>query len=118
MLRTTLLIQAVYFFLTGIWPLLHMESFVAVTGPKTDVWLVKTVGALLIPVSATIALHAIENKRGRAAITLSVGSSAAFACIDFYYSMKHVISNTYIADGFIQLVFLVVVLSIKTKSPA
>jgi hypothetical protein len=31
--------QGTYFLLTGVWPLLHMRSFLTVTGPKTDLWL-------------------------------------------------------------------------------
>ena len=39
--------QAVYFLLTGIWPLLSIRTFQMVTGRKTDTWLVKTVGVLV-----------------------------------------------------------------------
>ena len=30
------LVQGIFYFLTGIWPLLSMETFLKVTGPKTD----------------------------------------------------------------------------------
>jgi hypothetical protein len=39
--------QGVYYVATGIWPLLDIESFERITGPKADRWLVKTVGALV-----------------------------------------------------------------------
>jgi hypothetical protein len=42
-------VQAIYYLLTALWGLFHIESFMAVTGPKTDVWLVKTVSVLIIP---------------------------------------------------------------------
>src|SRR5690606_5458945 len=42
-------VQGLYFFLTAVWPLLHIESFQLVTGFKTDIWLVDTVAFLLIP---------------------------------------------------------------------
>lgn len=29
-------VQGTFYLATGIWPLVHIESFVAVTGPKTD----------------------------------------------------------------------------------
>ena len=32
---------------TGLWPLFNIESFQQVTGPKTDLWLVRTVGVLV-----------------------------------------------------------------------
>ena len=40
-------VQAGYFVVTGVWPIVHMRSFLAVTGPKTDLWLVKTIGVLV-----------------------------------------------------------------------
>ena len=33
--------QGALYVVTGVWPLLHMASFEAVTGPKTDDWLVR-----------------------------------------------------------------------------
>ena len=30
--------QSAYYGLTGTWPILHLASFEAVTGPKTDDW--------------------------------------------------------------------------------
>ena len=45
--RRLLLAEGVYFFLTGLWPVVHLPSFIAVTGPKRDLWLVRTVGLLI-----------------------------------------------------------------------
>jgi hypothetical protein len=36
--------RAVVFITTGLWPLVRSKSFEAVTGPKLEGWLVKTVG--------------------------------------------------------------------------
>ena len=30
--------QSAYFAATGVWPIVHMPSFLRVTGPKTDLW--------------------------------------------------------------------------------
>ena len=48
--------QGVYFLLTGIWPLLSMRTFEAVTGPKVDRRLVKTVGVLVAVIGSKIYL--------------------------------------------------------------
>ena len=40
-------LQGAYFGLTAAWALVHIDSFMRVTGAKTDVWLVKTVAALV-----------------------------------------------------------------------
>ncbi|HZW07268.1 MAG TPA: hypothetical protein VFF65_09095, partial [Phycisphaerales bacterium] len=45
--RVIAAVHGVYFTLTGVWPIVHMPSFLAVTGPKTDLWLVRTVGVLV-----------------------------------------------------------------------
>lgn len=42
LLRFVLLAQGSYYFITAVWPLAHMRSFLAVTGPKTDLWLMGT----------------------------------------------------------------------------
>ena len=43
--RRSIGIQAAYYTLTGIWPIVHRRSFEAVTGRKTDYWLVQMVGS-------------------------------------------------------------------------
>jgi hypothetical protein len=39
--------QGVYFFVTDIWPIISIDTFQRVTGPKTELCLVKTVGIIL-----------------------------------------------------------------------
>src|SRR4051794_14622821 len=34
--RVLLWVQGVYYFVTGVWPLVSIETFLMVTGPKTD----------------------------------------------------------------------------------
>ncbi len=101
-----LIVQSSYYLITALWPLIHIGSFMFVTGYKTDIWLVKTVGALLIPVSVTLASHIVFKTDHRAAILLGALSALSFMAIDFYYSLTGVISYVYLADGLIQLVFL------------
>src|SRR5438874_8318552 len=45
--RTSALAQGAYYVVSGVWPLLNMDSFEMVTGPKMDRWLVRTVGLLI-----------------------------------------------------------------------
>jgi hypothetical protein len=39
-----LLAQGIFYLLTGIWPLVSTNTFQKVTGPKQDLWLVRTAG--------------------------------------------------------------------------
>jgi hypothetical protein len=103
--KTILIAHAVYILLTAVWPIVDIESFMKVTGPKTDVWLVKTVGALLIPVGLCL-LSCISIAAKRPAIVLGTLTCISFITIDFYYAVTDVISDVYLIDAFVQGVFL------------
>jgi hypothetical protein len=105
--RAILWIQASYIFLTAVWPLVDIRSFMEVTGYKTDIWLVKTVGALLIPVAACLYCHLFTRTNHTPALILGALTAVAFICVDLYYSLNDVISDIYLADGAVELVFLI-----------
>jgi hypothetical protein len=92
-------IQGWYFFLPGIWPLVHMPSFLAVTGPKTDLWLVRTVALLLVSISLTFLLAAYRKEYLPALGVLAVTSAASMAGIDLYYALNDRIWDTYLIDA-------------------
>jgi hypothetical protein len=98
--------QSVYTFVTGLWPLVDIDSFIFVTGPKTDIWLVKTVGALLLPVAVTLFSFTFSRRNLLPSFLLGAGIAAAFAAIDFYYALTDVISKVYLVDGVLEFVFL------------
>ena len=54
--------QGLYYLFTGLWPLFSLRTFMAVTGPKVDGWLVKTVG-LLLSVTGLVCLLAAWSGR-------------------------------------------------------
>ena len=118
MFRVTVTAQAGYALITGVWPLIHIASFLEVTGPKTDIWLVKTVGALLIPVSACLSLFLfMPSLDKRPAVLLGSLCCIAFICIDCYYALTDVISDVYLLDGLIQVGLLIcwIYIAIKNK---
>ena len=91
--------QSVYFLLTGIWPLLHIRSFLAVTGPKHDLWLVKTVGILVAVVGAVLLSAALRDGVTAEIAALAVGSAVALLVVDVIYVRKGVISRIYLLDA-------------------
>jgi hypothetical protein len=105
-LRTLILTQSIYIFITAVWPILHIESFMAVTGDKTDIWLVKTVGALLIPVATCLSMYLFIHSDIRPAFVLGTLTCISFITVDFYYALNDVISDVYLLDGVVQLLFL------------
>jgi hypothetical protein len=107
MFRFTLWSQTVYYLITAIWPLVHIESFMAVTGPKTDIWLVKTVGALLIPISLCFLTHLFMRVNHWPVVILATVSCISFASIDLYYALNNVIDDIYLADAAAQILLLI-----------
>jgi hypothetical protein len=101
------MLQSVYFFITAVWPLVHIKSFMWVTGYKTDVWLVKTVSAILVPISLTMAFHLLLKTDHRPLLLLGLSTNISFICIDVYYSLTNVISDIYLVDAAIQGCFLI-----------
>jgi energy-converting hydrogenase Eha subunit E len=100
-------VQGVYFFVTGVWPILHIPSFEAVTGPKTDDWLVKTVGVLVAVVGLALVWGACRGCLAPEGVVLAVGSSAALGAVDVSYALRGVISRIYLADAVAQAGLLV-----------
>lgn len=91
---------------SGIWPLVHMRSFEAVTGPKTDKWLVRTVAGLLITVGVA-QLRAAREPAGVAyAKFLGIGTSATLAAIDISYAARGRISKIYLVDAAVELLLI------------
>ena len=99
MLRTVLGLQAAYYLVTGIWPWISMRTFEAVTGPKTDDWLVQTVGALVIAIGLALAVAAWKRDRSAPTITLSAASAAAFIVVDVVFVVSGTIRPIYLADA-------------------
>jgi hypothetical protein len=85
---------------SGLWPLLHMRSFQAVTGPKTDDWLVRTVAGLLIANGA-----AQVSSAGGApdalvlARRLGIATAATLGTVDLVYGATGRISRIYLLDA-------------------
>jgi hypothetical protein len=105
--KTLLTIQGLYILITAIWPLIDIESFMRVTGPKTDIWLVKTVAVLLIPISVGILLPLISPTHFLQSFMLGLSSAVGLAAIDFYYTINNTIDDIYMWDGILQCLFAV-----------
>jgi hypothetical protein len=105
--RVLFWLQGVYFAVTGVWPLVHMPSFLAVTGPKHDLWLVQTVGAILAVIGVTFCVAGASSVPGAAAYVLAVGSAAALMAVDTVFTAQRIISPIYLLDAAAECVLLV-----------
>lgn len=100
--KTLCLLQGLYFFVTGVWPIVSISSFQAVTGPKVDLWLVKTVGALIAVVGAALVV-ASATEVTATTITLAIGSAAALAAVDINYVARRRIAKIYLLDALLEI---------------
>jgi hypothetical protein len=76
-----------------------------VTGPKTDIWLVKTVCALLIPIGITLLSDLRFKTYSWPLIILGTLTALGLAAIDFYYTANETIRWVYALDGVAELMF-------------
>ena len=103
--RTALLLQAAYFVVSGLWPILHLRSFMWVTGPKEDTWLVRTFGAMVAALGAVM-LWCGMKRRGEAEVGLVAGAvGGALAIADVYYVARGRVRPTYLLDAASELPF-------------
>jgi hypothetical protein len=108
-------VQGLYCLVTGVWPLVSIDTFQMVTGPKTDHlvtgregdhWLVNTVGVLVTANALVLLLAAWRNRPSPEVVLLAVGSALGLIAIDVVYVTRDVIRPIYLADAALELVFV------------
>ena len=100
------LIQGIYFFVFGIWPIISMSTFLKITGPKTDLWLVKTVGLILAVIGVVLILAQVNAEINTSIILLAIGSALSLVLVEFVYVAKRVISPIYLGDAVVELILI------------
>ena len=103
LLQKVALTQGVFYVASGVWPLVDIDSFQAVTGPKADLWLVRTVGVLVVVIGSVLITAARRSKIGVEVVALAVGSALGLAGIDIVYVLSRTISPIYLADAVVEL---------------
>ena len=109
--------QGLYFMATGVWPLVSIDTFQMVTGPKTDHlqspnpteadhWLVMTVGVLVTAVAVTLLVTAWRRSEPVEVAVLAVGSAVALTAIDVVYVSRGVLFPIYLVDAAAEVVLI------------
>jgi hypothetical protein len=93
------LAQGVFYVATGVWPIVGIRSFEAVTGPKVDRWLVRTVGALVTAVGVGLTLAGARRRVTPELAVVAAGSAAGLTVIDLVYVSRGRISRVYLLDA-------------------
>jgi hypothetical protein len=91
--------QAAYYVPTGVLPLVSIRLFEAVTGPKVDRWLVKTVGALVATTGLALEFAGRRRQIAPELAVVAAGNAAALAAVDIVYVAKRRISPIYLLDA-------------------
>lgn len=100
---TTAWAQSILYVLTGAWSLVDIDSFMAVTGPKVDVWLVRTVGALLTWTGCVLGWGARRNQISSDLAFIALGEALILALVDLVYTGVGRISRIYLLDAAAEL---------------
>jgi hypothetical protein len=99
-------IQAAYYVVTGLLPLVSIRLFEAVTGPKADRWLVKTVGLLVATTGFALALADRRRRLAPELMIVAAGNAGVLAAVDIVYVAKRRISPVYLLDAVAELALL------------
>lgn len=95
--------QGAFYLASGLWPLVHLPSFEAVTGRKRERWLVRTVGALIAVGGAALAAAGARRTVTGELALLGAGSAAALGAIDVWYGgVRRRIAPVYLADAVVE----------------
>lgn len=101
------MLQGVYFGCTALWPVLHIHSFMLVTGFKTDIWLVKSVSVLLLGLSVLILSTAFNGRSvSLSVIAAIIISSGGLAMVEFIYYFNGTLRWVYLADAILEVLFV------------
>ena len=106
MARFMAAVQGAYYAATGAWPFLHLASFLAVTGPKTDIWLVYTVSVLILVIGLVCLAAAWTDRVTGEIILLAVGSAIGLIGIDVVYVSREVIDEVYLLDALAEVILI------------
>jgi hypothetical protein len=101
------LIQGLYYVLTGLWSVVSIRTFQWVTGPKSDLWLVKSVGILLGVIGGVLSVAGLRRQTEPENSLLAVGSALGMAGIDVVYVTRRRISPVYLVDALVEVIFVV-----------
>jgi hypothetical protein len=108
--------QGIYYFVTGIWPILNIRSFKMVTGEKTDNmptgldadhWLLMTVSLLIMTIAVTLLVAAWRRTQVIEIAVMAVSGALGLTIIDAVYTARRVILPIYLVDAAIEIPLII-----------
>jgi hypothetical protein len=86
----------------GLWPLLSMRTFEAVSGPKADRWLVRTVAGLMVANGVAQWRAGTSDEALAGARRIGLGTAGTLAAVDLVYAPPGRISRVYLVDAVLE----------------
>jgi len=108
--------QGLFYLATGVWPLISIRSFQAVTGPKTDHlptgreadhWLVMTAGVLITSIALAFLTAAWNRSKSTEIAVLGISAAIGLTAIDVIYVSRGVIAPIYLLDAGIEVSLII-----------
>jgi len=100
------LAQAIYYVVTGLWGIVSINTFQKVTGPKVDIWLVKTVSLLVVSIGGVLGIAGYRRNPEPEVPALGISSAASLAAIDVIYTAKGRIRPVYLLDALAEAILI------------
>jgi hypothetical protein len=111
-------LQGLYYFVTGVWPLVSIRTFLLVTGEKgkgdhlvtgldIDHWLVMTAGVLITSIGLTLLVAAWRRTLVIELAVLAIGGAVGLTAIDVIYTSRGVIPPIYLLDAAVEVPLIV-----------
>lgn len=111
--RAVLRVLSGYYLMTGAWPLVHMRSFLFITGPKRDLWLVRTVGLLVGAIGTSLALASFRERVALESRALALVAAPALALIEVTSVARRRIRIVYLLDAVVEAAFIAALLTAR-----
>lgn len=99
--------QALFNILGGAWPLVSLRSFELVYGKKRDIYLQKTVGALLLSIGIVQGRALQSDEALAVARSLGIATALSLLAIDIVYIPKREMRWTYWQDALCEIGWVV-----------
>lgn len=104
--RLAAALQGTFWTVTGVWPIVHLASFEAVTGPKMDDWLVRVTGLLIAVIGVVLLWAALRPPVGRDTVRLGMLSAAALGIADIVIVATDAVGPIYLLDVPVEALFV------------
>ncbi|WP_224995588.1 hypothetical protein [Cesiribacter sp. SM1] len=116
--NTIAVLQGIFWAATGIWPMIHLPSFLWVTGPKEDIWLLYTVSVLILVIGLLLSVAGFRKTVTLEIKWLGIGGALGLTAIDIIYSTRDVIADIYRYDAVAETIIILLWLWAGTNGMA